>query len=115
MSHPRDMTRRLPTSKDSPKKTDDRPRRTEKVASTPTGFFNRRVRLTGDSSFSIPLALVLLFPCLVVGLILTLFARSPDTDGLMKMPAGTPPSIRHVLLFQVSTVSPQTLTVDQKN
>jgi mannosyltransferase len=80
-------------SKDSPEKTDEAPRRAEK-SPLRAGFFDRRVRLTGDSSFSIPLVLVLLFPCLVVVLILMLFARSPNSDELSSMPSGTPPSIR---------------------
>ncbi|KAH6214980.1 hypothetical protein HBI53_100330 [Parastagonospora nodorum] len=90
-----DATRRVPVPKESPDRAERSPRRSEK--GTPrTGFFNRRVRLTSDSSVSVPLPLVLLFPCLVVIVILLLFARSPGSDDLMKMPAGAPPFIRKI-------------------
>jgi hypothetical protein len=96
MSLSQDVTRRLASPKKSTEDTiEDKPRRTGKPSSQ-TGFFNRRIRLTSDSSLSLPLAIVLLFPCLVLGLIVTLFWRSPDPEGLMNMPAGTPPSIRYV-------------------
>jgi mannosyltransferase len=108
-----DVTRRLPTAKDGLQKSEEVPRRPEKDAPK-TGFFNRRVRLTGDSSFSVPLALVLLFPCLVVIVILTLFARSPDSNELLNMPAGTPPSIRYVLCPNSSCYQPE-LTLAQEN
>jgi mannosyltransferase len=106
-----DVTRRQPSSNDSQeKKVEDKPRRTERPSSN-TNFFNRRIRLTGDSSLSVPLALVLLFPCLVLGLITMLFWQSPSPDGLMNMPAGTPPSIRYVsaLLFR-TPLQPLTAT-----
>ncbi|KAH7380422.1 nucleotide-diphospho-sugar transferase [Phaeosphaeria sp. MPI-PUGE-AT-0046c] len=90
-----DVTRRMPTSKDSADEAKETPRRTAKMAPR-TGFLDRRVRLFGDSSLSMPLALVLLFPCLVVVVIFTLFARSPDSDELMNMPAGSPPFIRKI-------------------
>jgi hypothetical protein len=107
------MTRRVPTSKESPEKTTEAPRRARR-ASPRTGFFDRRVRLQGDSSFSVPLALILLFPCLVIVLILTLFARSPDSDRLSNMPAGTPPSIRYVT-YTGPNCSLYTLTIVQKD
>ncbi|PVI01062.1 glycosyltransferase family 15 protein [Periconia macrospinosa] len=59
-------------------------------------FFRRRIRLKSDSRTSIPLGAVLAFPCLVLVLIMFLFMRSPDSQGMMKMPAGTPPSIRKI-------------------
>ncbi|KAF2822166.1 alpha-1,2-mannosyltransferase Kre5 [Ophiobolus disseminans] len=91
-----DVTRRLPSTPNSPqKKVDDKSRRVAKPASQ-TNLFTRRIRLTSDSSLSIPLVLALLFPCLVLILILMLFWRSPDSNGLMNMPAGTPPSIRKI-------------------
>lgn len=90
-----DMTRRLPTSKDSLDKLDDLPRRAEKN-SPRLSFFRRRIRLKGSSSVSIPLGLVLLFPCLVIIIIIILFVKSPDSQGIMNMPAGGPPSIRYV-------------------
>ena len=57
-------------------------------------FFRRRIRLRSDSRASVPLGAVLVFPCIVLVLIMFLFIRSPDSQGMMKMPAGTPPSIR---------------------
>ena len=89
----KDMTQRLPTTKESLDKYDDLARRAEK-ASPRLSFFRRRIRLKGSSSVSIPLGLVLLFPCLVIIIIIVLFVKSPDSQGIMNMPAGAPPSIR---------------------
>lgn len=63
-------------------------------------FFRRPLRLKGNSSISIPLGVVLLFPCTVVVLILVLFVRHPSSAGGILMPAGAPPSIRYVF-FEV--------------
>src|SRR5271156_3786106 len=57
-------------------------------------FFRRRIRLKGNSSISIPLGFVLIFPCLVVLLILIIVVQHPSTPGRILMPAGSPPSIR---------------------
>jgi mannosyltransferase len=100
MALSQDVTRRQPNAKDDPPhQTDDASRRTAKYAPRES-FFNRRVRLTSDSTLSVPLALVLLFPCLVILVILTLFARSPDSNELMNMPTGTPLSVRYVVSSQ---------------
>lgn len=45
---------------------------------------------------SIPLGVVLLFPCIVVMLILVLFVRHPSSPGRILMPAGAPPAIRKI-------------------
>lgn len=58
------------------------------------GFFRRRIRLKGNSSISIPLGAVLLFPLLVIILILVLIVRHPSSSGTILMPAGAPPLIR---------------------
>jgi mannosyltransferase len=87
------IARRLPTTKGSLHKLDNFTRRVENMAPR-LAFFNRRVRLTGNSSISIPLGILILFPFLVIVLISVLFMRSPDPEGIMRMPAGTPPSIR---------------------
>ncbi|KAF2865512.1 alpha-1,2-mannosyltransferase Kre5 [Massariosphaeria phaeospora] len=87
-----DVTRRLPTPKGSLEKFDDLSRRAERI-SPRLAFFRRRIRIKGNSSISIPLGIVLLFPCLVIILILVLFVRHPDSQGMMMMPAGGPPSI----------------------
>lgn len=57
-------------------------------------FFRRPLRLRGNSSISIPLGVVILFPLIVVILILILFVRHPDSPGRILMPAGAPPAIR---------------------
>jgi mannosyltransferase len=98
-----DVAKKMKPSPDIMDKLEDLPRRAEK-SSPRLGVFGRRIRLKGGSSISIPLGLVLLFPCLVIGLILVLFMRSPDTSGMLNMPAGTPPSIRYVLLRHKHTV-----------
>lgn len=60
-------------------------------------FFRRPLRLKGNSSISVPLGIVILFPCIVVILILVLFVKHPNSPGRILMPAGAPPSIRYVL------------------
>ena len=57
-------------------------------------FFRRRIRLRGNSKISIPLGVVLLFPCLVIILILVLIVRHPSGPAKLLIPAGAPPSIR---------------------
>lgn len=59
-------------------------------------FFRRPLRLKGNSSISVPLGVVVLFPCIVVVLILVLFVRHPSSPGRILMPAGAPPAIRYV-------------------
>lgn len=57
-------------------------------------FFRRPLRLRGNSTISIPLGMVILFPLIVVILILILFVRHPNSPGRILMPAGAPPAIR---------------------
>lgn len=57
-------------------------------------FFRRPLRIKGDSSISIPLGVVLLFPCIVVALILVLIVRHSKSGVGILMPAGSPPAIR---------------------
>jgi mannosyltransferase len=71
----------------APNKNDWRPR---------LSFFRRRIRLKRDSTISIPLGVVLLFPCLVIALILVLFVRHPSNPAGILRPAGAPPQIRYV-------------------
>jgi mannosyltransferase len=59
-------------------------------------FFKKRLRIRGNSKISVPLYLVLLFPCIVVVVILTLFVRHPDSPGGRLIPSGAPPSIRKI-------------------
>ncbi|TKA67814.1 hypothetical protein B0A55_09049 [Friedmanniomyces simplex] len=59
-------------------------------------FFRKRIRIRGNSKFSVPLYLVLLFPVLVLIIILLLFVRHPNSPGGRLIPAGAPPSIRKI-------------------
>lgn len=74
-------------------KLEDATRRVERMFPRFT-IFRRRIRLNSDSGSSLPLGAVLVFPCIVLVFIIFLFVRTPDSEGIMKMPAGTPPSIR---------------------
>lgn len=62
---------------------------------SPLAFLRRRIRLRGNSSVSIPLGVVLIFPCVIIILIVTIFARHPSSSGVL-VPAGSPPSIRRI-------------------
>lgn len=62
---------------------------------SPLAFLRRRIRLRGNSSISIPLGVVLIFPCVIIVLIVLIFARHPSSTGV-RVPAGSPPSIRFV-------------------
>ncbi|KAI2789824.1 O-glycoside alpha-1,2-mannosyltransferase [Penicillium oxalicum] len=93
MSFIQRITKRLPTAPSLP--LDDTPREKGRVSSR-FAFFRRRIRLKGNSSISIPLGFVLLFPCLVIVFILLLFVRHPSSPGGILIPAGTPPSIRKI-------------------
>ncbi|KAK0279986.1 O-glycoside alpha-1,2-mannosyltransferase 4 [Friedmanniomyces endolithicus] len=59
-------------------------------------FFRKRIRIRGNSKFSVPLYLVLLFPLLVIIIISLLFIRHPNSPGGRLIPAGAPPSIRKI-------------------
>jgi len=60
------------------------------------GFFGRRIRLRGNSKISVPLGIVLLFPCLVIATILFLVVQHPSNAGSMLIPTTGPPAIRYV-------------------
>src|ERR1700733_561811 len=88
------LVKRIPSSPNPPSLDEFK---NEKPQALPgLSFFRRRIRLKGNSSISIPLGFVLLFPCLVIVLILLLFVRHPSSPGGILIPAGTPPSIRFV-------------------
>lgn len=57
-------------------------------------ILKRRIRVRGNSSISVPLGFVLLFPSVVVIAILILFLSHPKSPARILIPAGTPPSIR---------------------
>jgi mannosyltransferase len=91
-------TAQLPTADE--KRRDVKPR--PNTLSSRLAFFQRPLRLRGNSSISVPLGVVILFPCIVIILILVLFVRHPSSPGRILMPAGAPPAIRyacHSLLF----------------
>ncbi|KAH7307960.1 alpha-1,2-mannosyltransferase Kre5 [Stachybotrys elegans] len=76
-------------------------------------FFRRPLRLRGNSTLSVPLGVVIVFPILVLVLILVLFVRHPDSTGRMLMPAGAPPAIRkisekHDKVFVTGCLEPDT-------
>ena len=88
------LIKRLPSVSSAPISEDwkhEKPRSQSKLS-----FFRRRIRLKGNSSISIPLGFLLLFPSLVVVLILILVIKHPNSTGRILVPAGTPPSIRYV-------------------
>lgn len=60
--------------------------------------FKQPLRLKGNSKISIPLGVVLLFPCTVIILILVLVIRHSNAGVGILIPAGTPPVIRYVVL-----------------
>ncbi|KAL2195369.1 glycosyltransferase family 15 protein [Corynascus similis CBS 632.67] len=87
-----------------------RPRRT--LASR-FAYLRRPLRLKGNSAISVPLGVVILFPCIVVILILVLFVRHPSSTGRALMPAGAPPAIRkisekHDKVFVTGCLEPDT-------
>ncbi|KAK2605883.1 O-glycoside alpha-1,2-mannosyltransferase 4 [Conoideocrella luteorostrata] len=76
-------------------------------------FFRRPLRLRGNSTVSVPLGVVLIFPLIVVVLILVLFVRHPSSPGRILMPAGAPPAIRkisekHDKVFVTGCLEPDT-------
>jgi mannosyltransferase len=90
------VLKRLPSSPNLPSM--DEAKTKTKVTSR-LAFFRRPLRLKGNSSISIPLGVVLLFPCIVVVLILVLFVRHPKSGVGILMPAGAPPAIRYAKLL----------------
>lgn len=89
------MLKRMPSSPNLPTMDEVK---TKAKTSSRLAFFRRPLRLKGNSSISIPLGVVLLFPCIVVVLILVLFVRHPKSGVGILMPAGTPPAIRYAVL-----------------
>jgi mannosyltransferase len=69
-------------------------------------FFRRPMRLKGNSTISVPLGVVILFPCIVVILILVLIVRHPSSPGRILMPAGAPPAIRYSSLISSGMLDP---------
>jgi mannosyltransferase len=88
--------KRVPTTTPRLPANDDKMKPRQKGLASRLAFFRRPLRLRGNSSISVPLGVVVLFPCIVVILILVLFVRHPSSPGRILMPAGAPPAIRYV-------------------
>ncbi|KAI1811324.1 nucleotide-diphospho-sugar transferase [Poronia punctata] len=76
-------------------------------------FLRKPIRLRGNSSISVPLGVVVLFPCIVLVLILVLFVRHPSSPTSILAPAGAPPAIRkisedHDKVFVTGCLEPDT-------
>jgi mannosyltransferase len=76
-------------------------------------YFQRPLRLRGNSTISVPLGVVILFPVLFLILILALFIGHPNSPGRMLVPAGAPPAIRkisekHDKVFVTGCLEPDT-------
>lgn len=100
MGFAQNLVNRIPSTKEV-LSLDDPSRKTEKI--TPRlSFFTKRIRLKGNSKISIPLSIVLLFPCIVIILILVLFVRHPSSPVNRLIPAGAPPSIRYAYATSLS-------------
>lgn len=67
-----------------------------KTLASRLAFFRRPLRLRGNSTVTVPLGVVIIFPVLVVILILVLFVRHPSPGGILSTPGGAPPAIRYV-------------------
>jgi mannosyltransferase len=92
MGYVQRLLKTLPYTAPAPAYDDEKSGKGKK--SSTLSFFRRRIRLKGNSSISIPLGFVLLFPGLVVILILILVIKHPSSPGRILVPAGAPPSIR---------------------
>ena len=90
--------KRLPSAKTDLPSIEKKDKAKPKVSSR-LAFFQRPLRLRGNSKISIPLGVVLLFPCIVVILILVLVIRHSKAGVGILIPAGTPPAIRYALHF----------------
>ncbi|KAK4108962.1 glycosyltransferase family 15 protein [Canariomyces notabilis] len=70
--------------------------RSRRTLASHLAYLRKPLRLRGNSTISVPLGVVVLFPCIVVILILVLFVRHPNSPGRILMPAGAPPAIRKI-------------------
>ncbi|KAL2017257.1 hypothetical protein VTK56DRAFT_2369 [Thermocarpiscus australiensis] len=93
--------------------TDEKGKPRSRTLASRLAYFRKPLRLKGNSTVSVPLGVVVLFPCIVVILILVLFVRHPSTTGGILMPAGAPPAIRkisekHDKVFVTGCLEPDT-------
>lgn len=87
--------KRVPASGSSLPTADEKRRSTSSKASqSRLAFLRRPLRIRGNSNITVPLGVVVLFPCIIIIIILLLFVRHPDSPGRILMPAGAPPAIR---------------------
>ncbi|KAK8035131.1 alpha-mannosyltransferase [Apiospora rasikravindrae] len=84
-----------------------RPTRPNRIGSR-LDFFRRPLRLKGNSSISVPLGVVVLFPCIVLILILVLFLARQDTDACWRAPAIRKISEEHDKVFVQGCLQPDT-------
>lgn len=61
---------------------------------TRLAYLKRPLRLKGNSSVSVPLGVVALFPAIFIFLILLMFVRHPSSPARILIPAGAPPAIK---------------------
>lgn len=61
---------------------------------TRLAYLKRPLRLKGNSSVSVPLGVVVLFPAIFIFLILLMFVRHPSSPARILIPAGAPPAIK---------------------
>ncbi|KAG9236560.1 glycolipid 2-alpha-mannosyltransferase-domain-containing protein [Amylocarpus encephaloides] len=104
------VIKRLPSSQNLPILDEGK---TKGKSTSRLAFSRRPLRLRANSRISIPLGVVLLFPCIVVVLILVLFVRHPKSGVSILMPAGAPPAIRkisedHDKVFVTGCLEPDT-------
>jgi mannosyltransferase len=71
-------------------------RTTSKTLKSKLDFFKKPLKLRGNSSVSVPMGVMIVFPVLVLVLILALFVMHPGASSQSLMPAGAPPAIRSV-------------------
>ena len=85
----------MPTYQSVPSLSDETKSKNKNRLSSSLAYFRRPLKLRGNSSISIPLGVVLLFPCIVLVLILVLFVRHHNANDDVLRPAGAPPAIRY--------------------
>ncbi len=96
--------------------TDEKGRlRPKRTLASRMAYFKRPLRLKGNSTISVPLGVVILFPIIVVALILLLFVRHPSSPARILMPAGSPPTIRYVYLSSGELISPYQMLTTARN
>lgn len=76
-------------------------------------FFKKPLKLRGNSSVSVPMGVIIVFPTLVLVLILVLFVMHPGSSSQSLMPAGASPAIRkisekHDKVFATGCLEPDT-------